>query len=239
MTDGGRNDITINGGGTVAGGTYETVTVNGGGTVTGDIVCTMLRINGAATCQGAVKAATLNVNGAGTFNGVVQAGEMSVNGDAGVRGGLGVRSLTVRGTLNVDGGIAANEIDLRGRIKTPGDITAEGTLRGEGAIEARDIKAENVDLGVAGPSKARNIEATRVTLRSPSDLGGMFAFFTTKEFRVETIRASEVWLEYTVASTVSAGNATIGTGSRIGLVHYSGSFAKGGDAQVTEERKAG
>lgn len=238
MSDGGRSDITINGGGTVAAGTYENVTVNGGGTVSGDIVCTTLRINGAATVNGSVKAATLNVNGSGTFNGPVQVGEMSANGDASVRGGLGVRVLTVRGNLTVDGGIAAGEIDLRGRIKTPADITAEKAVRGEGAVEARDVTAESVDLGVAGPSSVRKVEAQRVTLRSPSDLGGVFALFTTKEFKAETVRASEVWLEHAVVNTVSAGNATIGTGSRIGLVHYSGTFAKGSDALIGEERKA-
>lgn len=232
-----RNDITINGGGTVAAGTYETVTINGGGTVSGDIVCTTLRINGAATCQGAVKAATLAVNGTGTFNGSVQAGEMSVNGDASVRAGLGVRTLSLRGNLTVDGGIAAHEIDLRGYLRTPGDITAD-LVRGEGALEARDLTCETLDMGVYGPSVVRNVSASRVTLRSPRSFAEFFTFFTTKEFKAETIRASEVWLEHTVAGTVSAGNATIGAGSRIGLVHYSGAYSKRDDAQVAEERKA-
>ena len=40
MADTPRNDITINGGGTVAAGTYENVTINGTGTVSGDVVCT-------------------------------------------------------------------------------------------------------------------------------------------------------------------------------------------------------
>lgn len=238
MTDGARQDITINGGGTVAAGSYETVTINGGGTVTGDIVCTALRINGATTCQGSVKAGSISVNGSGTFNGAVQAGEMSVNGDSSIRGGLGVRALTIRGTLSVDGGVAANAIDMRGRLRTPGDVAVDGAFGGEGAIEARDVKAATIDLGVAGSSVVRNVEADRVTLRSPSDVGSFFAMFTSKEFRAESIRAGEVWLEHTVASVVSAGNATLGTGSRIGLVHYSGTFAKGSDAQVAEERKA-
>lgn len=232
-----RNDITINGGGTVAAGSYENVTVNGGGTIGGDLVCTTLRINGAATCQGSVKAATLSVNGSGTFNGSVQAGEMNVNGDASVRAGLGVRTLTLRGNLTVEGGIAAHEIDLRGYLRTPGDITAD-LVRGEGAIEAADLTCETLDLGVYGPSVVRNVQATRVTLRAPRSFAEVFMFFTTKEFKAESIRANEVWLEHTVASTVSAGNATIGAGSRIGLVHYSGTYAKRDDAQVAEERKA-
>ncbi|HSK46730.1 MAG TPA: hypothetical protein VLA05_01850 [Coriobacteriia bacterium] len=237
MADGARNDITVNGGGTIAPGTYENVTINGGGTVTGDLVCTALRINGAGTCQGSVKAAVLTVNGTGNFSGPVQAVDMSVYGNSNVRAGLGVGRLSVRGNLSIDGGVALHELDLKGVMRADGDLSAR-TVRGEGTIEAHDVKADSFDFAIYGSSKVRNLEADRVTLRSPGSFADVFMFFTEKRFTAETIRASEVWAEYTTANVVSAGNATIGRESRIGLVNYSGTCSVVDNAQVTESRKA-
>lgn len=237
MEASGRRDATINGGGTISAGTYEDVTINGAGTVAGDIVCTTLRLNGAGTVEGDVKAASVVVAGSASFAGSVQTTEMSVSGDAGVRGGLGVGRLTVRGNLRVDGGVAANEIDLKGVLRGGSSVTT-GTLTGEGAVETALLKAETVDLAVYGTSQVECLEATKVTLRAPGSLADIVAIFKANEFKADRIRATEAWLENTVASMVSVGNVTVGAGSRIGLVHHSGTYARQGNAQVTEERKA-
>lgn len=232
-----RRDMTVNGGGTVPAGTYEVVTINGGGTISGDITCTTLRINGAASCDGAVKAAAVTVNGAATFNGLVHVTEMSINGQTTVRGGLGVGRLSVKGSLSVDGGVGAREIDLRGILRTDGDITAE-SITGEGAFSARNVTSASVDFAVYGQSTVSALEGSRIVLRSPRSFAELFSVFTTNSFNADSIRASEVWLENTVAGVVAAGNATIGDDCRIGLVHYSGTYEKRGNAQVTEERPA-
>ena len=231
-----RNDVTVNGAGTVAPGHYENVTINGGGTITGELVCTTLRINGAGTCNGSVKAATISVNGSSTFDAPVQVGEMTVNGSATVRAGLGVARLVVRGSITAEGGVAAHDIDLKGVLRTAGDITTD-TLRGEGGLEGGAVKADAFDLTVYGPSKVRTLEANRITLRSPGSLGAFIGLFTDKRFTAESLRASEVWAEYTTADVVSAGNATIGRESRIGLVVYAGTCSVVDDAQVGESRK--
>lgn len=231
-----RNDVTVNGAGTVAAGHYENVTINGGGTITGELVCTALRINGAGTCNGSVKAATIAVNGSGTFDEAVQVGEMTVNGNATVRAGLGVSRLAVRGNLTAEGGVAAHDVDLKGMLRTAGDVSTN-TLRGEGGLEAGSVKADQFDLTVYGPSKVRTLEANRVTLRAPGSLGAFIGLFTDTRLSAQSIRASEVWAEYTTADAVSAGNATIGRGSRIGTVVYSGTYSAVDDAQVGESRK--
>jgi cytoskeletal protein CcmA (bactofilin family) len=231
-----RNDVTVNGAGTVAPGTYENVTINGGGTVTGELVCTSLRINGAGTCTGNVKAATIAINGSGTFDAPVQVGTMTVNGSASVRGGLGVSRLSVRGSLTAEGGVAAHDVDLKGMLRTAGNVTT-GTLRGEGGLEAVDVNADAFDLTVYGPSRVRALEASRVTLRSPGSLGAFIGLFTDKRFTAQSIRASEVWAECTTADVVSAGNATIGRESKVGLVAYSGTCSVVDGAEVTESRK--
>ncbi len=230
------NDVTVNGGGTIAEGSYGSVTINGAGTVTGDLVCTTLKINGAATFNGDVKAATIGVNGSGTFNRAVQVSDLNVNGDATVRGGLGVTSLAVRGNLKVEGGIAAVDIDIRGLLKTLGDITCE-TLHGEGSLTAVNVNARSVDMGVYGTSRLGHLEAERVTIRVPNSFAEVIRMFTRKEFNAESIRAREAFLEDTVANVVSAGNVTVGQNSRIGLVQYSGAYATQGNAAVTEARQ--
>ncbi len=50
-------------------------------------------------------------------------------------------------------------------------------------------------------------------------------FWADKRFTAESIRASEVWAEHTSANVISAGNATVGRESRIGLVQYSGTYS--------------
>jgi cytoskeletal protein CcmA (bactofilin family) len=231
-----RNDITINGGGTIAAGSYENVTINGGGTVSGDIVCTKLRINGATTLTGSVKAAAITVNGTATFNGPVQVNEMAVNGDSSLHAGLGVGSLIARGTLTVDAGIAARDIEAKGVLRVRGDVST-GTFRGEGTLEAEAVTADTFDLMVYGPSKVKSIEAARVTVRAPGSLAAVI-FWAEKRLTAESIRASEVWAEHTSANLVSAGNATIGRESRVGLVQYSGTYSAVDDAVVTEAVKA-
>lgn len=238
MTDAPRNDITINGGGTIAPGSYENVTVNGGGTVTGDLVCTTLRINGAGTCQGSVQAATLEVNGTATFSSTVQAITMSVNGNTDVHAGIGANKVTVRGKLSAGGSIRAEDLDLKGMLHADGDLEAK-TVRGEGAIEAADVNADIFDLAVYGASKVRNLSATeRVVLREPGSLSGLVSLFAESRFTAETIRAREVWVDYATVNLVSAGNASIGAAARIGLVLHSGTYAAAEGAQVTEVRKA-
>lgn len=232
-----RNDITVNGGGTIAAGSYEDVTINGSGTVTGDLVCTTLRINGAGTCAGTVKAATVAINGTATFESSVQVGDLAINGTANVRAGLGAGTLTVRGNLAVDGGVAVNNLELKGFLRTDGDITGTSIIS-EGAIEAQDIHAETVDLTVYGTSTVRNVDATRVTLRRPGGLGEFVGWFKENRLNAGTVRAREVWAENTTANVISAGNATIGRESRIGLVLYSGTCSVVDGAQVTESRKA-
>lgn len=237
MVDQGRSDITVNGGGTIPAGTYETVTVNGGGTVQGELVCTTLRINGAATCTGDVKAATVYINGSGTFNGHLQALDLTVNGDCGVRGGVGAGTINVRGNVNVDAGVNANVLDLRGFVRTRGDLAID-EIKGDGALEAVNVRCTSLDLGVYGPSDVKSVDGERVILRPPGSFADVFMFFARKEFRAETITASEVWLSNTAANVVNAGNATLGDGCRIGLVHYSGALLKQPGAVVTEERRA-
>jgi cytoskeletal protein CcmA (bactofilin family) len=237
MSESARNDVTVNGGGTIAAGAYENVTINGAGTITGDITCTSLRVNGVGTCRGAVKAAKVNTNGTTTFEGPVQVSELTVNGDASIRAGLGVGTLVLRGNLSVDGGINAREIDVKGALRAGGDVTAD-VFRGEGTVVAGDVHVETFDLAVYGSSKVAHLEAERAVLRAPGSLAEMLMFFSEKQFIAETIRAREAWLEHTVANVVSAGNVTVGRASRIGLVHYSGTYSQVDNALVSEARKA-
>lgn len=233
MTESTRQNVTISGAGTIGAGAYEIVTVNGGGTISGDITCTSLRINGMGTCKGSVKAADVAVNGTATFEAPVQASEMVVNGDASVRAGLGVGHLVIRGNLAVEGGVAARDVDLKGVLRVAGDLTAD-TVRAEGSLSANDVRADLFDLAVYSASKVRSVDAGRVTLRAPASFADVFMFFTDKQFTATSIRGSEVWLEHTVANVVSAGNATIGRDSRIGLVQHSGAYSLADNAVVGE-----
>jgi len=231
-----RNDAIINGGGTLAGGSYETVTINGGGQITGDLIATTLRINGGCTCQGTVRAGTVAVSGAGTFVGSVQAGEMTVNGSARLDGALGVGRLVVKGNATASGGIAAREVELKGVLKTPRDITAERFV-GEGAIEAASLVSDLLDIATYGPSKLGAVRCGRIVVREPGPFAEFFALFTSPSFTAETIHADEAWLANTVAHLVSARIVTLAAGSRVGRVEYRETYSPSDRAAVTEVRQ--
>jgi cytoskeletal protein CcmA (bactofilin family) len=70
---------------------------------------------------------------------------------------------------------------------------------------------------------------TRGTLRS--------LFTHAPAFEAGTIEGNEISLELTKADVVRGHNVTLGDGCEIGLVEYTGTLRKNGDAKVREEKK--
>lgn len=235
-----RNDMKINGEGSMAGGTYGAITINGAGSVNGDADATDVRINGAGTINGKLVAQSVTVNGAGTFNGSVQANEMTVNGDASIRDGAGIGRFTVKGNATVGGGLAATELIVRGFLKTAGDCEAE-SFSGEGGFTIGGLlNAGSVDIKVYGPCKVREIGGEKITVRQPQGFQSftqIFTFWAEKVLETETIEGDEIYLEATTAKTVRGGNVTIGQDCKIDVVEYTGAYSATPGTMVGEARK--
>lgn len=238
MSETKRPDTTVNGGGSIGGGTYNDVVINGAGTVTGDIECGVLKVNGAGTCDGNVKATSITVNGSGNFLREVQAGEMTVNGDTSIAMGAGIGRLKVKGRASLGGGLAAHEVDLRGTIKIEGDCSAD-TFVGEGVFTIGGLlNAGEVHVQIFGPCSVREIGGDKITIaQSRSGLADFVAMFSEKRLHTDSIEADEVWIENTTARVVRGGAVTIGAGCDVQLVEYTGTLNQVADARVGEARK--
>lgn len=240
MADQTRNDMKINGDGSMSGGTYGAITINGAGSVNGDADATEVRINGAGTINGRLVAQTVTVNGAGTFNGSVQAHEMTVNGDASIRDGAGIGRFNIKGNATVGGGVAANELILRGFLKTGGDCEVE-SFSGEGGFTVTGLlNAGTVDIKVFGPCSAREIGGEKITVRQPPGFQSftqVFTFWAEKRLVVDSVEGDDIYLEATSAKTVRGTNVNIGQDCKIDVVEYASTYTAVPGAMVGEARK--
>ncbi len=58
-----------------------------------------------------------------------------------------------------------------------------------------------------------------------------------KELTVDVIEGDDVYLENTMAKIVRGNNVTIGSGCKIELVEYKGSFKQDGGAEIGTNKK--
>jgi len=240
MADQTRNDMKINGDGSMSGGTYGVVTINGAGSVHGDADATDVRVNGTGTVNGNLVAQCVTVNGSATFNGSVQATELNVNGDTSIRDGAGISRFTIKGNATVGGGIAAHDLNLRGFLKAGADCDAE-SFSAEGAFTiAGLLNAGIVDIKVYGKCNVREIGGERITIRKAQgfeSITQIFTFWTEKVLETDTIEGDIISLEGTVAKMVRGGDVTIGPDCRIDVVEYAGTYSVAPGSTVGDARK--
>jgi cytoskeletal protein CcmA (bactofilin family) len=230
------NDVRLNGDGAVAGGTYGNVVINGAGTLTGDVEATSLKINGAGTAEADVRAGAVTVNGSGRLLGDVHAEDLNASGSASVGKDLDVGRLSVKGSVDVAGAVHATEIVLHGRFGCGGDCETESLL-GDGAFEVNGLlNAGRIGVRIYGPCRARDIGCERIGVKS-GRRASWFRFWPEKRLTVDTIEGDDIVLEYTTAQVIRGRNVRLGTGCDIGLVEYTGTFERGGDAKVGEAKK--
>ena len=238
MTNSEGNDVQINGGGTLDGGTYGTVTVNGVGTIRGDVTCETLRVNGAATTTGNVSATTVEINGTTRIDGVLQAQTLTVNGETTLSRGAGVGAVVAKGRLMTFGDLNTRSLDVRGSISITGTASSD-TVSIEGIVSADRINATTVEIGLHGPSTVREIEARKVTVGRGTGWAGLklMTVLGDRKLSSASIAANEVVLELTTATMVRAGNAIVGEGCRIQTLAYSGKLDQRAGAMVTTVQK--
>ncbi len=232
------NDVQINGGGAVDGGTYRNVTVNGVGTVRGDIACDVLRVNGAATVNANVRANTIEVNGTARIDGVVEAFTLTVNGEATLAKGAGVTTVLSKGRLSVFGDLNVRSFESHGSVAVTGTLTGEDVVA-EGVYSGDRISATTVDLGLHGSSKVREIDARKVSVHAGTGWAGLniLSVFGERRLMAQSIAANVVSIDLTTVDTVRAGNAVIGAGTRIGSLAYTGELQRAEGATIGSVEK--
>ncbi len=236
-----RQDLTINGAGTVGGGRYRDIRINGSGDITGDVDCRTLTINGAGKVDGTVTGGTVLIRGAGTLGRVQGVETLHMQGGASIEGVAEVKTLRVEGAAKLHGSLTAEEMDIRGAISVHGDCTAERFVtKGGFAIDGL-LNADTIDITLHGECRAREIGGSSLCVglsKHPlSKLDKLFHAFTDHRLIADTIEGDAVSLEYTTASVVRGKRLVIGPGCAIALAEYSESCEVSPDAQVKQQTK--
>ncbi len=234
----GKDDLVIGGYGSAAGGEYASIKINGYGKLNGDVKCTDMHINGAGDAAGSVDCNLLRINGSGTIEGALHASDLTVNGSGSFRSAAECESATITGSASFKAGLSGQFVKVTGSVDVTGDLSAErfnssGMFNVSGLLSADHLE---VYLGW-NRSRANEVGGTDIAVHRGTR-GTLRSLFThAPAFEAATIEGNEITLELTKADVVRGHNVTLGDGCEIGLVEYTGTLRKMGDAKVGEEKK--
>ncbi len=233
------NNVSINGSGTVGGGTYDSVNINGSGRVGGDLICQKMTINGSGSVHGNVRAADhFTINGSGRVTGsITESGKVSMHGSGKVEGSVRCRSFFSAGSAHVDG-------DCEGE-----DVTVEGAITVGGLVNG-----ERVQFKLNGHSKVGSIGGTEIVVEEKPGgrCGGTvikflgFEIYNSKngekhagDMEADTIEGDVITLVNTRANRVSGRIVKIGAGCTIGKLEYTESVEIDRENSTVEEEIKG
>jgi len=235
----GKDDLIIGGYGSAAGGQYGVVKINGYGKINGDIQCDDLHINGAGDAVGNVDCDRMRINGSATIEGALNADDLTVNGSGTFRGAAQCDSATITGSATFKAGLSAQFVKVSGSVEVTGDLSAE-RFNSSGMFNVSGLlSADHLEVYLDwNKSHANEVGGTDIAIRRGTR-GTIRSLFThAPAFEAGTIEGNEISLELTKADVVRGHNVTLGDGCDIGLVEYTGTLRKQGDAKVGEEKKA-
>lgn len=227
-----RQNVSIMGTGSSAGGVLGKVKINGDGRIHGNGDCLSFHCNGSAVVGGSLRcregrvngqlrvddhldAERMKINGGLQIGGSGRIGQLHMNGDISIGSSLSVVKMTIFGTLEASEEIGTENMTVRGRIKI-----------GK-ALYGREI---NMKLHGKG-SKVKRITGESITV-SVSRLTKLMGSPREGILNAEYIEGDHIFLEHTKADTVRGRRVTIGRGCVIGQVEYSEDLKTDKDAEV-------
>ena len=237
------NDLKFDGSGSSSGGTFGQIKINGSGRILGDLTCQTFKINGSGHIQGSLDTDDGKINGTATIEGKVKARQFKINGTCQVKDGISGDDLAISGSATF-GSIDVRQVRISGTAKVSGDCSTDH-FRSEGTFEIGGLlNSDDIDIHLYhSKSKAREIGGSRirVTLGTADGFNVLKAIFSLginpTLLECDLIEGDDIQLENTHARTVRGRNVVIGKGCSIGLVEYSSSLTRSGDAKIGEERK--
>lgn len=227
-----RQDVSIMGSGTSAGGTLGKVRINGDGRIYGSGDCMTFRCNGTAVVEGSLRSRDAKVNGQLSVDEHLEAEQMKINGGLKVGGGSRIGHIHINGDLSVGNSLSAAKMTINGTLEAGDEIGAEDlTVRGQvnagGALYGREI---NIKL-YGGFSKVSRMTGQVISV-SISRLARFIGSPRVGGLRTDYIEGDEIFLENTKADTVRGRSITIGRGCVIGQVIYSEQLKTDKDAEI-------
>ncbi|MFS0872161.1 hypothetical protein [Paenibacillus xylanilyticus] len=214
-----KNDISIIGEGSSAGGVYDKVKVVGDSSFNDNLFCDQFKCTGTSVIYGSLESTDIKITGTLTLTerAPVHEGE----------GGNPVSGVHAK----------AEKMKVVGEIHLSGDCQAENfKLNGRFTI-AGMLSAEQMTIRVMGPSEVREIGGSIISVKSGRGklLEGLFTG-NKPILTANLIEGDEIELENTVAEVVRGDKIKIGPGCRIGTVEYNSSLQIHSQSEVLIQR---
>ncbi|GAB1157952.1 polymer-forming cytoskeletal protein [Paenibacillus illinoisensis] len=214
-----KNDISIIGEGSSAGGVYGKVKVVGDSSFNNDLYCDQFKCTGTTVIYGSLESDDIKITGTLTLT------ERAV--DAEDESGSGVSGLHAK----------AEKMKVVGEFHLPGDCQAEN-LKLNGCFTVGGmLTAEQMTLKIMGPSEAREIGGSIISVKTGRGklLEGLFSN-NQSILKANMIEGDDIELENTVAEVVRGDKIKIGPGCRIGTVEYRSSLQIHSQSEVLVQR---
>ncbi|MFC4618698.1 hypothetical protein ACFO4N_08100 [Camelliibacillus cellulosilyticus] len=235
---GDRRDITINGSGSTAGGTFRKVVIRGEGSVTSDMDCQSFIIRGQGTARGDVAAEEIRTAGHLIIHGRVKANTFSCYGNSDIHQEADIKDLIVRGGTDVGGDLKVEDANIKGRMTVRGSCEAE-TFLVKGGFDVKGLlNAGTVHVTLksyVGPSQAKEIGGEKIIVKEKNGL--LENFLKPNLLTADLIEGDDIYLECTNAKIVRGKNVRIGPACEIELVEYERDFQQDKNSKVKENRK--
>ncbi|MCM3208273.1 hypothetical protein [Paenibacillus illinoisensis] len=214
-----KNDISIIGEGSSAGGVYGKVKVVGDSSFNNDLYCDQFKCTGTSVIYGSLESDDIKITGTLTLT------ERAVGAEN--ESGSGVPGLHAK----------AEKMKVVGEFHLPGDCQAENLkLNGRFTVGGM-LTAEQMTLKIMGPSEAREIGGSIISVKTGRGklLEGLFSS-NQSILKVNMIEGDDIELENTVAEVVRGDKIKIGPGCRIGTVEYRSSLQIHSQSEVLVQR---
>ncbi|WEG12943.1 cytoplasmic protein [Pullulanibacillus sp. KACC 23026] len=234
-----KEDLTINGVGSSAGGSFRHVELNGSGKVVGDVACQTFESNGKGTVTGNLHTEKMAMSGAGTINGCLQSTDSAqIDGKGLIEKDVMMNRMTINGYATMNGSVKGNELTINGKVSIHGDCEVE-QFKTDGAFTIDGLlNADQIIVKAHGNCKAKEIGGQDIHIRAQTR--GLLKFLTpflSGQLETDLIEGNTIKLEGTHAKVVRGEHIIIGPNCDIGLVEYTGTLQNSKGSNVKEARK--
>ena len=230
-----KPDGNIAGSGKLPGGVYGNIKIAGAGSVDGDLEADEIEIAGSGSLKGSVKAEKLSSAGSCRIRGDVEVGLIKSSGAFKADGDVVAHSVEAAGAYAVGGSLRSEEIKIAGSFRVENDVEAERFVVHGGFRVSGLIKAGQVEIKLDGRSNAREIQGSRVIVKSSRSF--FFWLRKGKHLNVELIEGDDISLEATYAQIIRGKRVIVGDRCRIDTVEYSESLEVSPKATVQNQVK--
>ncbi|HET6873027.1 MAG TPA: cytoplasmic protein [Sporolactobacillaceae bacterium] len=234
-----KEDLSINGSGSSAGGTFRRVDLNGHGKVNGNLACVAFESNGFGTVNGDVEAQTVRMNGFGKINGSVSSTEtVQIDGKGFIEKGATINKMTVNGLTTIGGPVKGNNLVINGKVTIEGDCEVD-QFNADGGFKIKGLlSADKIEIKVQGNCHAQEIggQDIRVRQHTRGFMNLLKPFFSLK-LETNLIEGNTIELEGTHAKVVRGETIVIGRDCDIELVEYTGTLKNEKGSKIKEVKK--